>query len=155
MFSEVCCMCLIWMKLDRCVEMSRMLLKHFHFHFPNRTASRLEDSVQRKSRSWSHLIWRHPSDLSRSVGASWCPCTRLFIWKTGAAAVTACVGVLELTWRYVTLADVTKRRKIDSFFLFFGSNLYHSKEHQKRSITPKIAFRYGTYEPSYRTSGTF
>ena len=111
------------MKLDRCVEMSRMLLKHFHFHFPNRTASRLEDSVQRKSRSWSHLIWRHPSDLRRSVGASWCPCTRLFIWKTGAAAVTACVGVLELTWRYVTLADVTKRRKIFIFYFYFWVKL--------------------------------
>ena len=144
------------MKLDRCVEMSRMLLKHFHFHFPNRTASRLEDSLQRKSQSWSHLIWRHPSDLSWSIGASWCPCTRLFIWKTGAAAVTECVGrclgtdvtLCHTGWRH-------QKKENCFFFLFFGSSLYHSKEHQKRSITLKIAFRYDTYEPSYRTSGTF
>ena len=63
-----------------------------------------------------------------------------------------CLGT-DMTLRHTGL----RHQKKENCFVFFilGSNLIHSKEHQKRSITLKIAFRYGTYEPSYRTSGTF
>jgi len=54
---------------------------------------------------------------------------------------------------YVTVTDVTKMGKI--VFLLFESNLYHLKEHQKRSKTAKTAFRYDTYEPNYGASKIF
>ena len=47
------------------------------------------------------------------------------------------VTLRHTSWRH--------QKKENFYFLFFGLNLYHLKERQKRNITLKIAFRYDVW----------